>query len=95
MSVAFNAIASLLQEKSGTSVELYRLYEAVTRGTIKIKGQRFDLTGLVQQAYTQLATRIASEANRLWADDWDVDAIVITGGGGAALAPFLAPLVQG
>jgi plasmid segregation protein ParM len=95
MSVAFNAIASVLQEKSGTSVELYRLYEAMTRGTIKIKGQRFDLTGLVQQAFTQLATRIASEANRLWADDWDVDAIVITGGGGAALAPYLTPLVQG
>jgi plasmid segregation protein ParM len=95
MSVAFNAIASLLQEKSGTSVELYRLYEAMSRGNIKIKGQRYDLTGLVQQAYTQLATRIASEANRLWSDDWDIDAIVLTGGGGTALAPFLAPLVQG
>ncbi len=95
MSVAYNAIANLLHEKSGTQVELYRLYEAVTRGVIKIKGQKYDLTVLAQQAYSQLATRIATEANRLWADDWDIDAIVITGGGGASLAPYLTPLVQG
>ncbi|MCK9193035.1 MAG: ParM/StbA family protein [Nevskia sp.] len=95
ISVAYNAIAGVLQEKSGTQIELYRLYEAVARGTIKIKGQRFDLTGLVQQAFSQLASRIAAEANRLWADDWDIDCIILTGGGGAALAQHLQPLVQG
>jgi len=95
ISMAYNAIANLLHEKSGTQVELYRLYEPVTRGVIKIKGHKYDLTGIVQQAFGQLATRIATEANRLWADDWDIDAIVLTGGGGAALAPYLQPLVQG
>ncbi len=95
ISSAYAAIASLLHEKSGVQVELYRLYEAVSKGTIKIRGQRFDIAALVQQAFSQLATRIATEANRLWADDWDIDAIVLTGGGGAALAPHLQPLVQG
>jgi plasmid segregation protein ParM len=95
VSSAYAAIAALLHEKSGVQVELYRLYEAVSRGSIKIRGQRFDISALVQQAFTQLATRIAGEANRLWADDWDIDAIVLTGGGGAALAPYLQPLVQG
>lgn len=95
ISAAYTAIAHLLQEKSGVTVELYRLYEAVTRGNIKIKGTRYDLTGLVQQAFQQLAVRISTEVNRLWADDWDIDAIVITGGGGAVLAPMLAPLLEG
>jgi plasmid segregation protein ParM len=95
MSVAYNAIANLLHEKSGTQVELYRLYEAVNRGVIKIKGQKYDLTGLAQQAHAQLAARIATEANRLWSDDWDLDAIVVTGGGGAALAPFLQQQIEG
>ncbi len=95
MSVAYNAIANLLHEKCGTQVELYRLFEAVTRGVIKIKGQKYDLTSLAQQAYGQLATRIATEANRLWADDWDVDAILITGGGGAALASYLQQQIEG
>lgn len=95
ISVAYSAIANLLHEKSGTQIEVYRLYEAVNRGTIKIRGQRFDLTGLVKEAFSQLANRIAAEANRLWLDDWDIDCIVLTGGGGAALAPYLQPLIQG
>ena len=95
ISVAFAALANALQEKSGVTIELFRLYDAVTRGTIKIRGKRYDVTALVKQAFTALATRIATEANRLWSDDWDVDAIVISGGGGAVLAPYLAPLLEG
>ncbi len=95
IAVAYTAIANLLQEKSGVNVELYRLYEGVSKGSIKIKGKRYDLTGIVQQAFQQLATRVAQEVNRLWADDWDIDAIVISGGGGATLAPYLAPLLEG
>ncbi|MEQ1438829.1 ParM/StbA family protein [Fontimonas sp. SYSU GA230001] len=95
IAIAYTAIANLLQEKSGVNIELYRLYDGVSKGTIKIKGKRYDLTGIVQQAFQQLATRIAQEVNRLWADDWDIDAIVITGGGGASLAPYLASLLEG
>jgi len=92
---AFQAVAAVLQEKSGVSIELYRLIEAVQRGIIKIRGKRYDLTRVIEQAYQQLASRIASEVNQLWADDWDIDAIVITGGGGASLAPYLTPLLEG
>ena len=95
IAIAFAAIANALQEKSGVAIELYRLYEAVTRGTIKVKGKRYDITGLVKQAFNALATKVATEANRLWSDDWDVDAIIITGGGGTVLAPYLAPLLEG
>lgn len=95
ISLAFTAIAASLQQQSGVNVELFRLYEAVSKGTIKIKGKRYDITGLVKQAFQALATKIAGEANRLWNDDWDVDAIVITGGGGAVLAPYLQPLLEG
>lgn len=95
ISLAYTAIAHQLQEKSGVNVELYRLYESVAKGTIKIRGRRYDLTGIVQAAFKQLAQRIAQEVNQLWADDWDLDAIVISGGGGAALAPYLQELVEG
>ncbi len=64
-------------------------------GRIKIRGESFDLSKLIEHVLTQLATDIASDANRLWADEWDMDAIVITGGGGAVLAPYLTPLLSG
>ena len=92
---AYQAIANVLHEKSGVAVELYRLYEGVSRGSIKIKGKTYDLSGVVKASFQQLAARIAQEVNRLWADDWDLDAIVISGGGGAVLAPYLQPLIEG
>lgn len=95
MCLAYEAIANLLKEKSGVTIELYRLYEAISAGFIKIRGQRYELAPLVQRAFTQLAARIANEANRLWAEDWDIDLIVLSGGGGALLAPYLQSQIAG
>jgi plasmid segregation protein ParM len=92
---AFSVIAGKVREKSGVSVELYRLYDAMQQGRIKVRGSTFDLGRLIEHVLTQLATDLATEANRLWADEWDMDAIVITGGGGSVLAPYLAPLLRG
>lgn len=92
---AFTVIASKLRETSGVNVELYRLFEAVDRGSIKIRGKEFDLKTLTEQVFVQLAGAIANEVERLWADDWDVDAMAITGGGGAVLAKYLQPLLKG
>ncbi len=95
ISRAFTSIANKLREGSGVGVELYRLYDAVDRGVIKIRGKEHDLTVMTEQAFSQLATTIASEVDRLWADDWDIDAMVITGGGGAVIARYLTPLLNG
>lgn len=95
ISKAFSAIASALQDQSGVNIEVYRLYDAVGRGSIKIHGKTIDLKPMVQAAFAQLATAIAAEVERLWADDWDIDTVVVTGGGGAVLFPQLQPLLRG
>lgn len=95
ISKAFTSIAAKLQESSGVSVELYRLYDAVDKGSIKIHGKKYDLTLIKEHAFAQLANRIATEANRIWANDWDMDKVLITGGGGRVLAPHLEKLVKG
>lgn len=92
---AYGVIASKLREKSNVNVELYRLHEAVERGMIKIRGTEYDLKGLTEQVFGQLATTIANEVDRLWTDDWDIDTIVLTGGGSAVLAKHLKPLISG
>jgi plasmid segregation protein ParM len=92
---AFNVIATKLREQSGVNVELYRLYEAVDRGSIKIRGKEYELKSLTDQIFSQLAAAIANEVDRLWADDWDIDSMVITGGGGAVLASYLQPMLNG
>ncbi len=95
ISRAFATIASKLQESSGVNIELYRLFEAVEQGSVKIHGKRYDLKLIKEHAFTQLASAIATEANRLWASDWDIDRVMISGGGGAVLAPYLQPLIKG
>jgi plasmid segregation protein ParM len=92
---AFNVIASKLRENSGVNIELYRLYEAIDEGSIKIRGKVYDLKALTEQVFGQLATTVANEVDRLWVDDWDIDSMVITGGGGAVLAKHLQPLLNG
>lgn len=95
ISKAFTSIAAKLQESSGVQVELYRLFDAVDSGSIKIHGKKYDLTLIKEHAFTQLATRVANEANRLWQNDWDMDKVLITGGGGRVLAPYLEKIVKG
>lgn len=95
ISRAFTTIATKLHESSGINVELYRLFEAVNEGAIKIHGKRFDLSLITEQAFVQLASAIATDANRLWVNDWDIDRVLVSGGGGAVLAPYLKSLIKG
>lgn len=95
ISKAFGLIAGKLKENTGTNIELYRLYDAVAKGSIKIRGKLIELKPLTESAFNKLATAIAGEVERFWMDDWDIDLVIITGGGGAVLAPYLQPLLQG
>ena len=95
MSRAFAMIATRLKDMTGVDVEIYRLYDAMLQGGIKIRGKQIDLREMREEVYTQLASTIATEAERLWHDDWDMDRILITGGGGKTLAPYLQGRIEG
>lgn len=95
ISKGFSVIANKLREKAGISVELYRLYRAAETGSIKMRGHGFAFTKIRDQVYSQLAGTIANEIDRLWADDWDIDTIILSGGGCRELAQYLQPLIVG
>lgn len=95
ISKAFSGIAARLQEIAGINVELYRLFEATERGWIKIHGKRYDINPVREHAYTELASTIASQVNQLWANDWDIDQVVVSGGGGATLLPYMQKQLKG
>jgi plasmid segregation protein ParM len=95
ISKAFSIISNKLREKCGVNVQLYRLYNAAETGTIKMKGHGLNFTKIRDQVYSQLAANIANDIDRLWAEDWDIDTIVLTGGGSMELAQYLHPLIAG
>jgi len=92
---AFTKIATKLKETCKVDIEIYRLFSAVEHGNIKVRGKAYDLQKITEHAFKQLAATIAADANQVWSDDWDIDAIMITGGGGAVLASYIQPLVEG
>ncbi len=95
ISKGFSVISNKLREKCGVGVELYRLYKAAEMGSIKMRGHGFTFTKIRDQVYSQLAGTIANDIDRLWADDWDIDTIILTGGGCRELATYLQPLING
>jgi len=95
ISRAYSFIAEKLFDEIGVHIELYRLYEAVQVGTIKVRGREYDLSDLRQTAFRYLANIIAGDITRFWTEDWDMDYIVLTGGGGRDIHDFLVPLLGG
>lgn len=95
MAKGFNIISRKLREQCGVNVELYRMYTAIETGSIKIRGEEVNITKLRDQVFANAARTIATDVDRLWADDWDMDAIIITGGGAMELAKILQPLITG
>ncbi len=95
ISKCFSVIASKLRQESNINVELYRIFKFVESGMIKIKGKEYNITNLKKRVYTHSASAIASDLNRLWENDWDIDSILLSGGGSVPLAEYLIPNIEG
>jgi plasmid segregation protein ParM len=95
ISKGFSVIANKLREKSNVNVELYRLYRAAETGSITMRGHGFSFPKIRDQVFSQLATSIADEIDRQWANDWDIEAIYLSGGGSRELAVYLESLITG
>lgn len=95
ISKCFSVIANKLRQESNINVELYRIFKFVESGMIKIKGREYNISNLKKRVYTHSASAIASDLNRLWENDWDIDSIVLSGGGSVPLAEYLIPNIEG
>ncbi|HUU29491.1 MAG TPA: ParM/StbA family protein [archaeon] len=95
ISKAFGVISKKILEQSGINVELYRLFEPVRKGRIRIHGKEYSLTELRDEVMKQLANAIVSDMERLWADDWDLEFVLLSGGGSSDLAPILEKMIEG
>ncbi len=95
ISKCFSVIANKLRQESNISIELYRIFKFAESGMIKIKGKEFNISNLKKRVYTHAATAISADLERLWEQDWDIDSIVLSGGGSIPLAEYLIPTIQG
>ncbi len=95
ISKCFSVIANKLRQESNINIELYRMFKFTESGVIKIRGKEYNISNLTKRVYNHAASAIASDLNRLWENDWDIDSIVLTGGGSLELFKYLAPNIEG
>ena len=91
----FEMIARKLIQETGQVPDLNRLYQAIRMGFLRVEDQEYNLTNLCQDIFASLSAALADRINFALKDDWDLDRIVLTGGGSSDLAEHVAPLIQG
>jgi plasmid segregation protein ParM len=95
ISKCFSIIANKLRQESNINIELYRMFKVIESGMIKIRGKDYNISNLKKRVYTHAASTIASDLNRLWENDWDIDSIILSGGGSVELSKYLTPNIEG
>jgi len=88
LSTATSIIADRLRADLGLHRENFELDRIIEEGEIKIAGRTHDIRDLKRQTFACVAQKIITEVDSLW-DYRDLDCILITGGGGKALAEYL------
>ena len=91
----FSVISNKLRKESGVNIELYRMFKFIESGILKIRGKEYNISNLKQRVYTHAASAIATDLNRLWEDDWDIDSIILSGGGSMELAKYIQSQIEG
>jgi plasmid segregation protein ParM len=71
------------------------MFQFIESGMIKIRGKEYNISNLKKRVYTHAAAAIASDLNRLWENDWDIDTIILSGGGSVELSEYLSPNIDG
>lgn len=93
MSNAYAMVAEHLRNKFRIYKENFELDEIIQEAKIKIAGKVHDLTQVKKEAFEQVAAKILTEMNSIW-DRRELDLILVSGGGGQALADHLLPELE-
>jgi len=89
----FNAYSELSEELNRTldiDAPPESLEKVVASGQIKVGGKTVSIEKQKQQAFARAAEQIISKVKTLWPDRWQLERIIITGGGGQLLYNYLS-----
>lgn len=93
MSTAYNIIAQRIQDKYKVGKEHYELDKVIESGVLRVAGVPHDISEFKKEALGSLSDILISEVNSIW-DKREIDVIMLTGGGGKAIAEYFLPRFQ-
>jgi plasmid segregation protein ParM len=84
-----------LHMETGHHPRFDQLYQAVRLGYIRIEGQTYNLERLKEETFSRLAAELADHIGHMLAPAWDLDSLLLTGGGARELAAHIGPRLPG
>lgn len=93
MNQALQETAADLEARAGTPVDVLQVERALAwaQGKLYVRGREYDAAALYEEALRRLAERVAGRIKLAWGDEAEhLAAVLVAGGGGAALYPYLA-----
>ncbi|MTI62240.1 MAG: ParM/StbA family protein [Firmicutes bacterium] len=88
LSSAYKLIAREINAEYGITKPLYQLDQIIRKESITINGREINLSPLIEKAFRLTAQNIISEVSTLW-NIWEIETVLITGGGGITLYDYL------
>lgn len=87
---AFQALSNELYKNLGVEIPPERLEPLIRDGEVKIAGRRVEIGEYKKAAFWAASDQILSRVKSVWPDRWELDRILITGGGAVLLGEYLA-----
>jgi plasmid segregation protein ParM len=89
VATVLDTLRRLIADQFGRSLDAQAAEQALRERRLKVKGQQYDLRALCEVAVREAATAVGTYVRQLWGATERLDWIVLTGGGGVVVQPFL------
>lgn len=89
VATVLDTLGRLVADHCGRSLDAQTAEQVLRERRLKAKGQEHDLGALCEVAVREAATAVGTYVRQLWGAAEHLDWIMLTGGGGVVLQPFL------
>lgn len=92
MNHAYSLIAGKIYEKFSTLPPFYIIEEVVKTSHYERAGKKYPMKGVIEWAYSTTSEQLVGEIHNKWKSSvHEVNNVIVPGGGGLALSPYLLP----
>ncbi len=91
MNHAHRLISSRIQENLDVTLPLYSIESIVQKGYFNKNGKTYDMKPIIEWAFRATSLQLMDELLNKWKTSYEIDHIILAGGGGAALQKFILP----
>ncbi|MBI4828661.1 MAG: ParM/StbA family protein [Nitrospinae bacterium] len=86
---AHDHIARDIEDSTGWRPDAAQVDQAARTGAIRVAGQSMDISQIAARRFAELAAEIEAQVRTVWKSGADLDLVILTGGGAAALKGYL------